>query len=148
MKKICVMVLCLSPFFGWAQDIQKRNNTPVDARLYEAFDSAYVLRYLQEDPVWLERWAFYLDNAYFISDQPQTKDAAASATLPEVVIDDLSRINILVLERKQHIAKSYYTEAIYRIKGTNKYLVYYPGRDFTPKFKAHLAKKMPEAMKE
>jgi hypothetical protein len=136
-----VIAAVLSPLFLVAQQTKITTNAPIDTRLYAAFGNAYIDKVAAEDPFTVKRWTYYLDNAFFISDTPLSKDGSEPTDLPTVRIVDLQRINILQLEKEQpQLKRDFYEEAIYKIEGTNKYLVYYAGQDFIEKLKAHFSK--------
>lgn len=109
-------------------------NSPIDTRLIQVFGKDHMDKVAKEDPFLLHRWTFYLDNAFFISDSPLSKDETDIESYPSVKIENLNQVNIFQLEQEQDLKRDYYTETIYRIAGTKKYLVYYAGRDFIEKF--------------
>ena len=111
----------------------------IDPRLYAAYDKAFVDDVAKNDDFLLKRWTFYLDHAFFISESSLSKNEELES-YPSVKIDDLEHINILKLEQEQPLKRDYYAETIYKIEGTNKYLVYYSGRDFIQKLNDYLSK--------
>ena len=119
-----------------SQTVQKSPET-VDARIYEVYDKSYVDELARDDAFWVHRWTFYLDNAFFVTDEILSKDGNEE-TYPSVKIKDLTNINILQLENEQHLKHDFYTSTIYKIEGSNKCLVYYAGRDFVEKLNAFL----------
>ena len=125
---------CLPMFLTAQQNASAESSTLIDARLYDAYGKTYVDRVALEDDFLINRWTFYLDHAYFISDSPLAKDGAAAESYPSVNVTDLAKINILKLEKEQDLKRAYHTETIYKIAGTEKYLVYYAGRDFIERF--------------
>lgn len=109
-----------------------------DARLYAAFDSAYVETLRTANPTLLLRWNFYLDNAFIISDFPSEKGDIAQ--FPVVQIPNLKQFNILVLEKTQRLARDWQKAVFYRIGDSNKVLMYFSGKDFNRKFREWVEK--------
>ena len=135
MRRIITSLFVAVPFFLFSQKATTFNTASIDARLYAVFGAAYIEESLRSDVFSLQRWTFYLDNAYVILHEPPTKDGS-EGNFPTVLIPNLSNINILQLEKEQDLKRDYYTESIYRIEGTTHYLVYYSGRDFIEAFNA------------
>jgi hypothetical protein len=135
LTSLLVAVFTQVPFFLFAQQTTVFNIAAIDPRLYATFGTEYIEESLRTDVFSLQRWTFYLDNAYFIVDESPTKDNSAGE-YPTVRIPDLARINILQLEKEQLLKRDYYSESIYRIEGTTKYLVYHSGRNFIEAFNA------------
>ena len=116
-----------------AINLQAQTESNIDSRLLEVFDATYLDRMQANHPTMFERLTFYLDNAWFISDYPSEK---GNPDYPEVEIQDLAQINILKLEADQALVRSYEQRSFYKIKGTNKILIYYSGQEFVEKFNA------------
>lgn len=136
MKKLLTVIAFLLPLsIVHSQPLLTNSNT-IDERLYAVFDKQYLESVKTDDPMLLERWHFYLDNAFLISDSPPSKNEKTK-TYPSVLIADLSNINILKLEKEQDLKHDFYAETIYKIEGTQQFLIYLPGRDFVEKFNAH-----------
>jgi hypothetical protein len=135
MRRIFTSLLVVVPFFLFSQKNTVFNTAAIDQRLYAVFGTEYIDESLRSDVFSLQRWTFYLDNAYIIVSEPPTKDGSAG-DFPTVRIPDLAHINILQLEKEQDLKRDYYTESIYRIEGTTKYLVYHSGRNFIEAFNA------------
>ena len=135
MRRLLTSLLVVVPFLLFSQQKTVFNPAAIDQRLYAVFGKEYIEESLRSDVFSLQRWTFYLDNAYFISDNPQTKDGS-EGDFPSVKITDLAHINILQLEKEQNLKRDYYTESIYRIEGTTKYLVYHSGQRFIEAFNA------------
>lgn len=138
MKKTVLMALSLLPLTVFSQQNSPSLST-IDARLYEAYDKAYVDKIAQEDPFLLNRWTYYLDHAYYVTDAIVSKDGVAT-DYPSVSVPDLAHLNILKLETEQKLTRDYYVETIYKIKGTDKFLVYHSGRNFIESLNEHLKK--------
>ncbi len=135
MRRIITSLLVVVPFFLFSQKTTTFNTASIDARLYAVFGKEYIEESLRSDVFSLQRWTFYLDNAYIIVKEPPTKDGSEGG-YPTVRIPNLSNLNILQLEKEQDLKRDYYTESIYRIEGTTQYLVYHSGRDFIEAFNA------------
>ena len=139
MKRLLTFIITLFlPFLAFSQQNISVSKS-IDRRLYAAYDKAYVDDVAKNDAFLLKRWTFYLDHAFFISESSLSKNEELES-YPSVKIDDLEHINILKLEQEQPLKRDYYAETIYKIEGTNKYLVYYSGRDFIQKLNDYLSK--------
>lgn len=115
----------------WAQS---PTTTPtIDDRLYEAYEADYLGRIQQNHPVQLQRMNFFLDHAYYLTDYPSGK---GFEDLPEIVINDLEKINIYTLMQAFEMTREFEIEKAYRIQGTQKALVFYSGKAFTKAFNA------------
>jgi hypothetical protein len=135
MRRIFTSLLVVVPFFLFSQKNTVFNTAAIDQRLYAVFGKEYIDESLRSDVFSLQRWTFYLDNAYIIVSESPTKDGSAG-DFPTVKIPDLAHINILQLEKEQDLKRDFNTESIYRIEGTTKYLVYHSGRNFVEAFNA------------
>jgi hypothetical protein len=136
MKKLLMAAFSLLPLSILLSQPQLTDPKIIDKRLPEVFEQEYLDLVRREDPIIFERWHFYLDNAFIISDSPLSKDGTSEA-YPSVLIADLSNINILKLEKEQDLKHDFYTETIYKIEGTSQFLVYLSGKAFLEKFNAH-----------
>lgn len=133
-----LVILIILPENSFAQSQQvPLSSINVDQRLYDVFEKKYIENISKEDPLLIERWVFYLDNAFFISDNALEK-SKAQGEYPSVQIANLDKINILQIEKEQGLKHDFYTETIYKIAGTDKYLIYLAGRDFVEKFNTHM----------
>jgi hypothetical protein len=103
-----------------------------DARLFEAFDSSYLLTILQSNPTLIRRWNFYLDNAFIITDFPTKKGNIND--LKTVKIPNISNFNIFTIEKTQNLGRDWDKPVFYRINQTDKVLMYFAGKDFMKKF--------------
>jgi hypothetical protein len=135
MRRLLTVVILLLPLSTLLSQPQLTHSKTIDTRLLEVFEKEYLETVRVDDAFLFERWHFYLDNAYFISDSPLSKNDKED--YPSVSIADLSKINILKLEKEQNLKHDYFIETIYKIEGTQKFLVYYSGRDFIEKFNTH-----------
>ena len=138
MKSIFKLLLLLMLPVSLVAQSQNSNSTQIDARLYDVYDKEYLETVKKEDLNLLHRWHFYLDNAYIIADNSLSKKENDDKDYPSVSIPDLKRVNILKLEQEQHIKNDFNTEVIYKIQGTDKFLVYIAGRNFMEKLNDYM----------
>jgi hypothetical protein len=103
-----------------------------DVRLYEAFDTAYLQTIQQSNPTLLRRWNFYLDNAFIVTDFPAKKGNIND--LKTVQIDNITNINIFLVEKNQKLSRDWNKPMLYRINQTDKVLMYFAGKEFMHKF--------------
>lgn len=133
MKLFSYLFLFFLPCLAMSQ--QAESNL-FDERLLVAYDATYLTRLAQEQPIVLRRLEFYLDHAFYI-----TEDAKTSRfEYPTIKINDLNAINILQLEREQHLRRHPKQEKAYRIEGTEQVLVYLSAEDFTKAFNQSTSK--------
>ena len=116
---------------------QTDKDIQIDSRLLEVYDASYLEKLKTTQPTTIQRWNFYLDNAFYIADYPKDKGAA---NFPEINIPDLSDINIFQLEAAFGMVRDFNKEMIYKIAGTDMVLVYYSGKRFTEKLNEHLGR--------
>ena len=129
-----ICLLCL-PLLSPAQN---EASVEIDERLYDVHEPSY-LDYLKEaNPFLLKRWAFYLDNAFFITKDPEKKPVI---DYPIIKIDNLKEFNILKLEKEQSLNRDWDKRMMYKIEGTKKILVFYSGKEFNSKLNAFLGRK-------
>jgi hypothetical protein len=103
-----------------------------DARLFEAFDSTYLLTIQHSNPTLIRRWNFYLDNAFIITDFPSKKGNINDLKI--VQIPNISFFNIFIIEKTQKLGRDWDKPVFYRINQSDKVLMYYAGKDFMKKF--------------
>ncbi len=132
MKHFLIMCFLSLPMIG----ISQSSEVKIDERLLEVFDQAYLNNLQTTNPFLIQRWNYYLDNAYYIAEDVKT----TQHPYLDVVINDVKQFNIFLLEREQGIKRAYQQEVAYRINGTNKVLVYYAAKDFTAKLNKHLGR--------
>ncbi len=132
MKKLLILLLLSASIYAHAQS---NTTTPldIDQRLLALYDEAYLDRLKKTNPFMIQRLNYYLDNAYYITDYPKAK----AASYPSVAIADLEHFNILLLEKEQDLKRNWDKITVYQIKGTNKVLVYYSGKDFVKRLNEH-----------
>jgi len=131
----CAAALILFPLFLLGQE-EKNPKIHIDDRLYEVYDTSYIDQLNQENPTLLKRWTFYMDHAFYITDRPLELEWK---NYPPVVVKDLKNINILLLEKEQQLRRNWNHPSIYRITNTKKFLVYWPGKQFTSKMRSNLS---------
>ena len=137
MKKIFIPALLL--FYSittFAQSQHQTHTHPIDARLYEVFDGTYLEQLNAENPFLIQRMNFYLDHAWYITDLPAEK---AKTEYPRIEIENLEKMNILLLERSQKMQRDWDKQTVYKIGDSGKALVFLPGKEFTKKLNEHLA---------
>lgn len=93
-KKFTFLILFFTTFvFG--------QNTPsdisIDDRLFEVFDKDYLEALKSGNPVIVQRWNFYLDNAWYITGFPEGKE---ESNYPLISIANLAKVNIFLLEKQ------------------------------------------------
>jgi hypothetical protein len=132
MKKWLMFFFLFNTLFSVAQNAIE--TVIPDDRLYEVYERDYVDGLVIENPFLIKRWNFYLDNAFLIADEVKGKEA----DYPTVTISDFDNINILLLEKEQKLQRDWDIPVIYKIRGTDKILVYHAGKDFTKSLKEYL----------
>lgn len=129
MKYLLSFLLLGFCFFAQAQE-QAEPKVNIDERLYEVYDSDYLGRIQSAQPVLIQRWNFYLDNAWFITEHTAEK----SAVFPEISIEDIDDFNIIKLIETQKLDRQMNSPTTYRIKGTTKLLVLRSEKQFAKLF--------------
>ncbi len=137
MKGIFTLFLLTLSILSFAQK-KSSETVEIDERLTEVYDIEYLTKLKTENPFLLQRWSFYLDNAYYIMDFPMEK---GNPDYPTIEVADLSNINILLLEKSQKMTRDFDKLTKYKIKGTNKILVYYSGKEFNQKLNKFIGRK-------
>ncbi len=123
--------------FSFTTFCQAQIVVEIDERLQELYSSSQLKQLQESNPQLLERLNFYLDNAFIITDQNNEKPAKLLGT---VTIEDLQNFNILKLEKKQDLKRSWDKISVYQIEGSNQLLVYHSGRNFNRAFNKHYKK--------
>ena len=139
MRSYLFPLLLALPLSIFSQSQLQTGSIKIDSRLYEVFEKDYLEKTAIEDPFLIQRWNFYLDNAFIITDNALSKNETA-ADYPSVSIPDLKQINILKLEKEQKLNHDFYSETVYKIANTNQYFVYLAGKDFVEKLNVYLNK--------
>ena len=136
MKGILTLFLLTLSILSFAQ--KKSSETiEIDERLTEVYDKEYLANLQIQNPVLLQRWSFYLDNAFYLVDFPKEK---GNPDYPTIEVADLNNMNIFLLEKTQKMTRDFDKPTKYKIKGTNKILVYYSGKDFNQKLNEFLGR--------
>lgn len=149
MKKLLLALLIT---YGGFVSASLAQNTPtgtatvkIDPRLYEVFEKVDLDKWQKQDPFLIQRWNFYLDNAYYIVDEAllDEKELTTYAERPQrnypwVEVTNLDNLNIIKLEREQNLMQHWEKQTFYRIKGTKKLLVFYPGQYVMEQLNSHL----------
>lgn len=136
MKGIVTLLLLSVSIISSAQN-KHSDNVEIDERLKEVYEIKYLTSLQIQNPVLLQRWSYYLDNSFYIVDFPKEK---GNPNYPIIEVADLSNINILLLEQKNELTRDFNKTVKYKIKGTNKILVYYSGKEFNQKFNEFLGR--------
>ena len=136
MKGIVTLFLLSVSIISSAQN-KHSDNVEIDERLKEVYEIKYLTSLQIQNPVLLQRWSYYLDNSFYIVDFPKEK---GNPNYPIIEVADLSNINILLLEQKNELTRDFNKTVKYKIKGTNKILVYYSGKEFNQKFNEFLGR--------
>jgi len=126
MKILCSCVtLLLYTSFLIAQD------SHLLPQLQAAFEPTYLRQIEESNPILLKRWTYYATDAYYIAEQFPIK---SSKPLPSIKVDP-SNMNIFLLEKHYPFLKrDWHQPKAYKIKNTNKLLVYYSGKQFMENF--------------
>ncbi|MEM6967526.1 MAG: hypothetical protein AAF573_22370 [Bacteroidota bacterium] len=137
MKGILTTLLFIIPIFSFGQHTTD-TKLKIDKRLYEVYEADYLKRLRTTQPFVLKRLNFYLDNAFYLADYPTKK---GDPDYPIIEISDTENLNILKLEQEQKLTRDFEKQVVYKIKGTNKILVYISGKAFNKKLNEHLRRK-------
>lgn len=124
-------------FFATFAFSQQADIISIDDRLYDVFDREYLQNLKTTNPFLIQRWNYYLDYAWSIEDLPAEK---ATSTYQTITIPDLENINILLLEKEFDLKPDWQKFNMYKIAGTEKMLVYLPGKTFVARLNEHLGR--------
>ncbi len=136
MKGILTLFLLTLSTLSFAQT-KSSETVEVDERLTAVYEKEYLANLQIQNPVLLQRWSFYLDNAFYIVDFPIEK---GDPDYPSIEVADLDNMNIFLLEKSQKMSRDFDKQTKYKIKGTNKILVYYSGKEFNQKLNEFLGR--------
>lgn len=136
MRGILTLFLLTLSIFSSAQN-KSSETVEIDERLTAVYDQEYLSNLQTQNPVLLQRWSFYLDNAFYVVDFPKEK---GNPDYPTIEVADLNNMNILLLEKSQKMTKDFDKPTKYKIKGTNQILVYYSGKEFNQKLNEFLGR--------
>ena len=135
MKIVFTFFFIVLSTFAFSQ--QSSEKIDIDDRLFAVYDADYLERLQTTNPILIQRWNFYLENAWFIADLPEEKKANNDHV---ITIADLEHFNIFLLEKQQGLKRDWEKHMMYSIEGTDKMLVYYPGKEFVQKLNQHLGR--------
>ena len=79
---------------------------------------------------------FYLDNAWVLADDTNS-DKKIGEPLKTIKVPNTDHINILKLEKEFDLKRQDYFNSVYRIEGTNKYIIYFADVVFMEHLKQH-----------
>ncbi|MFN8303720.1 MAG: hypothetical protein U0U46_14610 [Saprospiraceae bacterium] len=130
--RLLILLFFLLPATAVRLAAQKAAPSP-DARLYEVYDADYLRQLQTQQPTLLYRLNYYLDHAFVVSEYPAEKGDISQ--FPVLRIANPERFNILVVEKEQKVARDWEKPVFYRIEGTRKVLMYWPGKEFNQKFR-------------
>ncbi|MBP7699319.1 MAG: hypothetical protein KA101_01650 [Saprospiraceae bacterium] len=128
MKIAPIVLLLLLPFLCFAQ-------VTADSRLADVFESSYLSNLSDNHPLILQRYNYFLDNAYFIDVHPKGK---AQLNVPVIKLDANTQFNIIAVMREHKLKTSPDKRLYYRIENSDKVLVFYSTREFDTNFKNSL----------
>ncbi len=138
MKKNLFFSLLFSfSFFTFvnAQSDLSHTTTPYDNRLLEVYSGDYLKSLQDTNPFLLQRLNFYLDNSWYVTELPIEKSLDSYVTIQ---VEDLSNVNIFLLERKFNLNRQWEKQIVCKIENTTKALVLLSGKAFNEKLKDHL----------
>ncbi len=124
--------------FVTAQSQLSHTATPIDSRLLEIFSGEYLENLQTSNPYLLKRWGFYLDNSWYLTELPAEKAMDSYTTIR---VDNLSSINIFLLEKQFNLRREWDKQTVCNIENTNKALVLIPSKKFNELLNEHLAGK-------
>ena len=137
--KYCILLACFClPFLGQTQSASAA--IQIDDRLYDIYEADYLDRLLKERPFLIQKWNFYLENAYYLTDD----EKALSQDQPTIVVKDVSNINIIALMREYELLSHPQLEKSYRIANSSQVLVLRSSRDITEALNKHLGRQHPK----
>lgn len=113
-------------------------STVADGRLYDAFTKEQVEFWQKNNTFIIQRYNFYLDHAWSLIDVEA--DKLSMGGYPEVLIQDLNKINIFLVEKENTVSRSFDRSVTYRVKGQNKLLVFCSEREFNQKLNKALGR--------
>lgn len=116
--------------------LQPDNKTQPDPRLYDALSQSEINEMLDKNPFLIQYYNYFLDYSFKIIEQPKGK----TLKLPVVVIPDVENFNILAIQKKQKLQRSWDNQTYYSIEGTNKILVFISEREFTQRLNEHIGR--------
>ena len=137
MKLHHLLFLLLFASNSFAQNQTSSDELVIDNRLYDIFDEEYLENLKDNNPFMIQRWNYYLDHAWYLSDYPSEK---GNPDYPTIQINNLDQINIFQIEKEQLTKRDWNKQMMYQIEGTNKILVYHSGKKFVNLLNEHLGR--------
>lgn len=128
MRALITIIFLTVTFTSFSQEIK---TDFIDARLYDIYIPSQLEHLEKNNPQLLARLNYYLDNSYLIIEE---SDKKPSEILDEVSIPDLANFNIISLEKEQELKRSMKRISVYKIKDTDKLLVFHSERNFNKAF--------------
>jgi hypothetical protein len=129
---LITITILLSSFSVLQPDVK----TQPDPRLYDALSQAEINEMLDKNPFLIEYYNYFLDNSFKIIEQPKGKNLQ----FPGVIIPDMENFNILAVQKKQKLQRSWDSQTYYSIEGTNKVLVFISEREFTQRLNKRIGR--------
>ena len=125
---------------GWLS-VQAQNSTEIlpqnpDDRLVEAFGKADVEQLEKVRPRSIAYYNFYLDHAYRIVEMPTDKSDYLASLRALDIDPNASKSEINVLKFKLNLTHDKQTS--FRMRQSNKIMVFYSGEEFNKMFEEHL----------
>ncbi len=136
-KNLFFSLLFSCSFFTFvnAQSQSSHTTIPIDSRLLEVFSGDYLENLQTSNPFLLKRWNFYLDHSWYLTELPNEKDTGSFATIQ---IEDLSDINIFLIEKKFDLNRDWDKQLVCKIEHTNQAIVLLAGKVFNEKLNEYL----------
>lgn len=130
MKLIGVVFLFLTTI-GFSQSL------PIHPKLASAYEPTYLQRIQKTNPMLFKRWTYYVDHSYYVTEVIPEKLLKSQTPIKA----NPSDINIFLLEKRYPFLKrDWNLPKAYKIKNTEKLLVYYSGKQFNEAFQKWLTK--------
>lgn len=125
---------CLATFVS-AQSTLSHTATPIDSRLLAIYSGDYLENLQTANPFLIKRWSFYLDHSWYLTELPAEKALDSQTTIR---VEDLTDINILLLEKKHDLHRDWDKQTVIKIENTDKALVLISGKKFNELLNEHL----------
>jgi len=124
--------------FLFISTISFSQSLPIHPKLKAAYTPTYLERIQKTNPMLFKRWSYYADHAYYITEDIPKK----LQTGLKIVKANPSDINIFLLEKQYPFLKRDWNKPMaYKIKNTNKLLVYHSGKQFNEAFQNWLSQR-------
>ncbi len=110
---------------------------PIHPKLSATYEPTYLERIQKTNPMLFKRWTYYADHAYYVTEDIPKKLQTNQTSIKTDPLD----INIFLLEKRYPFLKrDWNIPKAYKIKNTEKVLVYYSGKQFNEAFQKWLTK--------